>query len=78
MGKQTKPVADTTHTASNDGLGAADRYSRQTLFPGIGRAGQEQLGRACVLIVGCGALGTGLANNLARAGVGTLRIADRD
>ncbi|HUY77341.1 MAG TPA: ThiF family adenylyltransferase [Ktedonobacterales bacterium] len=55
-----------------------DRYSRQTLFAGIGAAGQERLARARVLIVGCGALGTGLANLLARAGVGYLRIADRD
>jgi molybdopterin/thiamine biosynthesis adenylyltransferase len=54
------------------------RYSRQTLFAGIGRAGQERLGAATVAIVGCGALGTVLANNLARAGVGRLRIADRD
>ncbi len=55
-----------------------DRYSRQTLFAGIGQAGQERLARSRVLIVGCGALGTGLANLLARAGVGYLRIADRD
>ena len=59
-------------------LGARERYSRQSLFPGIGRAGQERLARARVLIVGCGALGTVLANNLARAGVGFLRIVDRD
>jgi adenylyltransferase/sulfurtransferase len=56
----------------------ADRYSRQTLFAGIGRDGQERLRAATVAIVGCGALGTVLANNLARAGVGHLRIADRD
>jgi molybdopterin/thiamine biosynthesis adenylyltransferase len=56
----------------------ADRYSRQTLFTGIGPAGQERLRTATVAIVGCGALGTVLANNLARAGVGHLRIADRD
>ena len=56
----------------------ADRYSRQTLFAGIGPAGQERLRASTVAIVGCGALGTVLANNLARAGVGHLRIADRD
>jgi molybdopterin/thiamine biosynthesis adenylyltransferase len=55
-----------------------ERYARQTLFTPIGKAGQEQLGRASVAIIGCGALGTGLANNLCRAGVGRLLIADRD
>src|SRR5579871_917490 len=55
-----------------------DRYARQTLFAGIGRAGQERLLAARVAIIGCGALGTVLANNLARAGVGHLTIADRD
>ena len=59
-------------------LGNAERYTRQTLFAGIGREGQERLSRAHVLIVGCGASGSVLANNLARAGVGHLRIADRD
>jgi molybdopterin-synthase adenylyltransferase len=55
-----------------------ERYSRQTLFAGIGKAGQEQLLRSRALIVGCGALGSAHAESLARAGVGTLRIADRD
>ena len=55
-----------------------DRYARQTLFAGIGRAGQERLLASRVAIIGCGALGTVLANNLARAGVGHLTIADRD
>ncbi|GLV59617.1 thiazole biosynthesis adenylyltransferase ThiF [Dictyobacter sp. S3.2.2.5] len=55
-----------------------DRYSRQTLFGPIGKAGQEQLVKAKVTIIGCGALGTVLANNLCRAGVGHLVIADRD
>ena len=61
-------------------FGAAhqDRYARQTLFAGIGAAGQERISQATVAIVGCGALGTVLANNLARAGVGRVRIADRD
>jgi adenylyltransferase/sulfurtransferase len=59
-------------------LGAGERYARQTLFTGIGHAGQERISQGRVLIVGCGALGTVLANNLARAGVGLLRIADRD
>lgn len=55
-----------------------DRYSRQILFPGIGREGQVRLGRSTVLIVGCGALGSAQAEALSRAGIGTLRIADRD
>lgn len=55
-----------------------DRYSRQTLFTPIGKAGQERLGAASVAILGCGALGTGLANHLCRAGVGRLLLADRD
>lgn len=56
----------------------ADRYARQTLFGPIGKKGQERLQNASVAILGCGALGTGLANNLCRAGVGRLIIADRD
>ena len=55
-----------------------DRYSRQTLFGPIGKEGQERLRAASVMIVGCGALGTVLANNLCRAGIGRLVIADRD
>jgi len=55
-----------------------EKYSRQILFQPIGAAGQEKLLRAKVVIVGCGALGTTQANALVRAGVGTLRIVDRD
>lgn len=55
-----------------------ERYSRQVLFPGIGQAGQQKLGSARVAIVGCGATGSAIASLLARAGVGTLRIIDRD
>src|SRR6185436_9440419 len=54
------------------------RYSRQILFNGIGEEGQRRLRQARVLIVGCGALGSAQAESLARAGVGKLRIADRD
>lgn len=54
------------------------RYARQMLFPGIGDAGQRALKHARVTLIGCGALGTVLANTLARAGVGYLRIVDRD
>lgn len=55
-----------------------ERYSRQILFRGIGPEGQRKLASARVAIVGCGATGSALAGLLARAGVGTLRIVDRD
>ena len=55
-----------------------DRYSRQILFRRIGAEGQHKLAAARVAIVGCGATGSALAGLLARAGVGTLRIIDRD
>lgn len=55
-----------------------ERYSRQILFREIGSAGQEKLLRSRVLLVGCGALGASHAEMLARAGIGKLRIVDRD
>ena len=55
-----------------------DRYARQIVFPGIGQAGQERLARSRVALIGCGAVGTVMANVLARAGVGFVRIVDRD
>ncbi len=55
-----------------------ERYSRQVLFPGIGREGQSRLAVARVALVGCGATGSALASLLARAGIGYLRIIDRD
>jgi len=55
-----------------------DRYSRQILFPGIGPAGQQKLASAHVAVVGVGATGAASASLLARAGVGTLRLIDRD
>src|SRR6187549_3941789 len=55
-----------------------ERYSRQILFPGIGKAGQEKLLTSRVALIGCGALGASHAEMLARAGVGHLRIIDRD
>ncbi|HXD86302.1 MAG TPA: ThiF family adenylyltransferase [Urbifossiella sp.] len=55
-----------------------ERYSRQMRFPGMGKAGQEKLLASRVTLCGCGALGTVLANVLVRAGVGFLRIVDRD
>lgn len=56
----------------------SEKYSRQILFHGIGGAGQERLLKARVVLVGCGALGTASANLLVRAGLGGLRIIDRD
>src|SRR6266513_2980341 len=55
-----------------------DRYSRQILFDGIGSEGQKRLRGGCAVIVGCGALGSAQAEALARAGIGRLRIIDRD
>ena len=55
-----------------------DRYSRQTLFPEIGEEGQKKLGNSSAVIIGCGALGTIIATSLVRAGVGKVRIIDRD
>lgn len=54
------------------------RYHRQALLPFIGQAGQAKLAAARVLLVGCGALGTVIAEQLVRAGVGFVRIVDRD
>ena len=55
-----------------------DRYSRQVLFREIGAEGQNKLSQSRVVIVGCGATGSALASLLARSGIGTLRILDRD
>src|SRR3954471_22725348 len=55
-----------------------DRYSRQVLFPGIGQAGQARLQASHVAVVGCGATGSTIIGLLARAGVGFIRIIDRD
>jgi adenylyltransferase/sulfurtransferase len=56
----------------------SEKYSRQILFSPIGSEGQERLLQSKAVIVGCGALGTAQANALVRAGVGTVRIVDRD
>ena len=55
-----------------------ERFSRQVLFPGIGIEGQSRLAASHVAIVGCGATGAAAASLLARAGVGTLTLIDRD
>src|SRR5882762_139278 len=55
-----------------------ERYSRQVLFPGIGEEGQRRLAASHVAVVGCGATGAAAAALLARAGIGTLTLVDRD
>ncbi|MFN0121517.1 MAG: ThiF family adenylyltransferase [Blastocatellia bacterium] len=57
---------------------SSERYSRQILFAGIGKQGQRKLGDSHVVLIGCGALGAMHAEMLARAGVGRLRLVDRD
>ncbi|MNJ35834.1 Sulfur carrier protein ThiS adenylyltransferase [compost metagenome] len=72
------------HAVSSAGEGLtgtrdrSDRYSRQERFAMIGVEGQRKLAEGAVLIVGAGALGTGIAETLVRAGVGRIVIADRD
>jgi adenylyltransferase/sulfurtransferase len=67
------PIADAANAIAD-----SDRYSRQILFPGIAAEGQQRLASAHVAIVGCGAMGAASASLLARAGVGTLTLIDRD
>src|SRR5215510_414305 len=63
---------------SNSSSNSLDRYARQIRYAPIGEDGQRRLLASRVLICGCGALGSVIANTLARAGVGKLRIVDRD
>jgi molybdopterin/thiamine biosynthesis adenylyltransferase len=65
-------------SAAKSSITDQDRYSRQILFPGIGPAGQQRLASAHVAIIGVGATGAATASLLARAGVGTLTLIDRD
>ena len=55
-----------------------DRYSRQILFSPIGREGQKEISNSKIVIIGCGGLGSVLSSNMVRAGVGFLRIIDKD
>jgi molybdopterin-synthase adenylyltransferase len=55
-----------------------NRYSRQIIFPPIGETGQKRIRNSSVAVIGCGALGTVICSALARAGVGRLRVIDRD
>jgi molybdopterin/thiamine biosynthesis adenylyltransferase len=69
---------DGTSDVDFGSVAADGRYSRQELFGGIGTAGQQMLRQAHVAVVGCGATGAAAAGLLARAGVGTLTLIDRD
>jgi molybdopterin-synthase adenylyltransferase len=59
-------------------LNSSKRYSRQFVFPEIGEAGQKRIKNSLAVVLGCGGLGTAIASGLVRAGVGTVRIIDRD
>jgi molybdopterin-synthase adenylyltransferase len=81
LDQQTSLTAANGHTspsAITDPISDKDRYSRQILFPGIGATGQQLLAYAHVAIIGVGATGAATASLLARAGVGTLTLVDRD
>src|SRR5665213_2695532 len=80
LGTQTSiPTASAAiPSAISSAISSDDRYSRQILFPGIAATGQRLLAAAHVAIVGCGATGAVAASLLARAGVGTLSLIDRD
>jgi adenylyltransferase/sulfurtransferase len=57
---------------------ALDRYRKQALFSGIGEAGQNRICEGRAVVIGCGALGSVIADSLVRAGVGCIRLVDRD
>ncbi|HEY3972602.1 MAG TPA: ThiF family adenylyltransferase [Candidatus Sulfotelmatobacter sp.] len=79
LAQQPKPAQAIANSQPDSKVEQRDeRYSRQILFRGIGAQGQRKLAAARVAIVGCGATGSALAVLLARAGVGTLRVIDRD
>jgi molybdopterin/thiamine biosynthesis adenylyltransferase len=59
-------------------MGVESRYSRQIRFSGVGEAGQRRIRASSVAVVGCGALGSVQAEMMTRAGVGRLRLIDRD
>jgi molybdopterin/thiamine biosynthesis adenylyltransferase len=76
--QQPTPSSRIDTSAALPNITDHDRYSRQILFPGIGAAGQNLLTSAHVAIIGVGATGAATASLLARAGVGTLTLIDRD
>lgn len=71
-------LSESSSAALTGSRDRTDRYSRQERFAMIGVEGQRKLSESAVLIVGAGALGTGIAETLVRAGVGRVVIADRD
>lgn len=77
-GRLVRPGANPVGSAGIMDPVSYEKYSRQILFAEIGEQGQERLLRSQVAVVGCGALGATVAQLLARAGVGRLRIIDRD
>jgi len=74
---EASPV-DSGHRAPNHCANNPERYARQLVLPAIGSAGQQRIRAARVAILGIGALGTVSASLLSRAGVGFLRLVDRD
>ena len=72
------PATPNSDRSTAPTIAPVDRYSRQVLFAGIGQAGQQLLSTAHVAIVGVGATGAAAASLLARAGIGTLTLIDRD
>jgi molybdopterin-synthase adenylyltransferase len=77
-GSGLSDVGSSTSPAMPPTITDPDRYSRQILFSGIGATGQNLLASAHVAIIGVGATGAATASLLARAGVGTLTLIDRD
>jgi molybdopterin/thiamine biosynthesis adenylyltransferase len=73
-----QPACEGGLAAGGDSFMNPEKYSRQVLFAPIGAEGQEKLLRSNAVIVGCGALGTAQASALVRAGVGRVRVVDRD
>lgn len=55
-----------------------ERYSRQIILDKVGEAGQARLSEGCAVVMGCGALGGVIATNIVRAGIGRIRLVDRD
>ena len=72
------PSVTSNTSSATEQISETERYSRQVLFPGIGAAGQQRLAEAHVAVIGCGAMGAASSSLLARAGVGTITIIDRD
>jgi len=72
------PSVTSNTSSATEQISDIERYSRQVLFPGIGAAGQQRLAEAHVAVIGCGAMGAASSSLLARAGVGTITIIDRD